>query len=438
MNTISKKPLTAPKSNVVLFSARIAERETDRDEQILPAPLKPTLSVTNDKGDVYSFRSEFEDFRAAENELFDYNFRRARNGTLLAPDGSKIDCLECEGGTHRAKVRLVEAEAATGPTKPKLETGFPALSAIRKKDGNIVQECKGDNRRAFEIIAQLLRSDFNEANREYLSRSSDGIYFEYGEVDFSNGGNNFPNATMTVAHREKTGVEILSHTDPKTGEVWSGELPCFIDDGVRQTRGEGLAWTWLDLGVSPHQYKHKKHQHPRISDGPAIFYSDAPILSTVFTHDLQNGKNVKLEWIISKQRKTRTTRAGTSIWHEAIRTPVGHNGSKTKELKLIRQTMTSVVDNTAADPRRDTPNAETRFEPRYRLKALKDCLGPEMFATAGMAFYCDMDIGEIAGTMGLGSRGTAAVAREIRIICLQAMRLGLPRALLNFVKRSLP
>jgi hypothetical protein len=424
MNIVLTTPLATPKRNVLPFPLRVCERETDSIEQTTPQPLKPTLSVKDDNGNIYQYRSELDDFRAAENELFDYNFRRARDGKLLAPDGSKIECLECEGGKHRAKVRLVEADAATGSTATKLDSGFPVLSAIRKKDGNIVQECKGDNRRAFEIIAQLLRSDFSEANREYLSRSSDGIYFEYGEVDFSKSGKNFPSAIMTVAHREKTSVEIISHEDPKTGEVWKGEVPCFVDDGVRQTRGERLAWTWLDLEVSPHQYNYKKHEDPRISDGPAIFHSDTPILSTVFTHGVdEDGKIVKLEWVVAKQRKTRTTRTGTSIWHEAIRTPVGHSGSQTKELKLIRQTMTSVVDNNAADPRRDTLNAETRFEPRYRLKALKDCLGPEMFVTAKMAFHRDMDMGEIADTMGLGTRGTAAVAREIRIVCLQAMRL---------------
>jgi hypothetical protein len=46
-----------------------------------------------------------------------------------------------------------------------------------------------------------------------------------------------------------------------------------------------------------------------------------------------------------------------------------------------------------------------------------------MFATARMGFRDDMNIGEIADKMGLGSRGGTAAARELRIICLQAMRL---------------
>jgi hypothetical protein len=423
MNTISKQPLAAPKTNVLLFPARFAECETGCIEQVKPESVKPTLSVTDGKGNVYQYRSEFDDFRAAENELFDFSFRRARNGALLARDGSEISCPESEGDKHRVKVRLVEAEEASGLAKPKINNAFPILSAIRKRDGNIVQESKGDSRRAFEIIAQLLRSDFSGASRDYLSRTVDGIHFEDSEVDFSNNGKHFVSATMVVANREKTSTETISHTDTKTGKVWTGEIEVFKDDGVRQIRGDRLAWTWLDLEVSPHQHKFEKKSRPKIDDGPATFNSDPPVISTLFTNDVKKGQRVQLEWMMTKQRKTRTTQTGTSIWYETTRTPVGHDGSSTRELKLIRQTITSVVDNNAADPRRDLLEAETRIEPNRRLQLLKDCLGAEMFDTAKNAFRDDMDLGAIAETMGLGTRGTAAAAREIRIICLKAMRL---------------
>jgi hypothetical protein len=423
MNTIAKQPLAAPKTNVLLFPTRIAESETKQRDQVTPSEGKQTFAVDDEHGNIYRYRSEFDNFRAAENELFDSSFRRARKGALLAQDGSEIVCLESDGDKHRAKVRLVEAEVASGLTKPKVATGFPILSAIRKRDGNIVQESKGDSRRAFEIIAQLLQSDFSGANRDYLSRTVDGIHFEDGEVDFSTNGKHFASAAMAVATREKSSVETISHTDPKTGKIWTGEVEVLKDDGVRQIRGERLAWTWLDLEHSPHQYNFEKKSYPRIDDGPATFVSDPPVISTLFTNDVKRGHRVQLEWRITRQRKIRTTATGTSIWHEITRAPVGHDGSSTKDLKLIRQTMTSVVDNNAADPRRDLLEAETRIEPTRRLQLIKHCLGNEMFATATMAFRDDMDLGEIAATMGLGARGTAAAAREIRVICLKAMRL---------------
>jgi hypothetical protein len=291
----------------------MCESESDQEEQVTAAVGKQTKAVTDEQGNVHRCRLELDNFRATENELFNYNFRRTRNGKLLAPDGSEVECLESEGGTHRAKVRLVEAEAA-GSTTTKLDSGFPCLSAIRKKDGNIVQESKGDNRCAFEVIAQLLRLDFAAANRDYLSKPINDVSFEDGEVDFSNDGKRFPSATLVVAQREKIGMETISHTDPKTGVVWSGEVPTLVNDGVRQIRSERMAWTWLELEVSPHQYDYKKKDFPRIDGGPAIFHSDTPVVSTEFTSDIgENGKRIQLEWIISRQRKTRTTKDGTSI-----------------------------------------------------------------------------------------------------------------------------
>jgi hypothetical protein len=423
MNTISKQPLAAPKTNVLLFPALIAERETKQNDQVAPSEGKQTFAVNDDHGNIYRYRSEFDNFGAAEDELFETSYRRARNGKLLAPDGSEIACPESGGDVHRAKVQVVEADAAAGLVKAKIGAGFPILSAIRKKDGNIVQESEGDNRRAFEIISQLLRSDFDESNRDYRSRTTDGIYFEEGEVNFSNDGRHFETATMAVDRREKTSPETISHTDPKTGMIWTDEIETFKDDGVRQIRGERLAWTWLDLEFSPHQNKFEKKSHPKINDGPAVFNSDQPVVSTLFTNEIKHGNRVQLEWIVSKVRKTRTTRTGTSIWYETTRTPVGHDGSSTRDLKLVRQTIATVVDYNAADPRRDLLEAETRIEPTGRLRALKACLGPEMFATAKMAFRDDMDVGQIADTFGLGSRGSAAVAREIRIVCLKAIRL---------------
>jgi hypothetical protein len=54
-----------------------------------------------------------------------------------------------------------------------------------------------------------------------------------------------------------------------------------------------------------------------------------------------------------------------------------------------------------------------------------------MFATARMACHDDMNLSEIAETMGLGSRGGTAVARELRVIFLQAMRLYKDLAILD-------
>ena len=324
-------------SNVVLFLARMCERESDQREQVTAAAGKQTLAVADDKGNIYRYQSEFDNFRAAEKELFDYNFRRARDGKLLAPDGTEIKCLESDGDKHRAKVRLVEAEVATGSTPTKLDSGFPCLSAIRKKDGNIVQESKGDKRSDFEAIAQLLRLDFAAANLDYLSKPVNDVSFENDEVDFSNDGKHAPSATLVVAQKEKISMETISHTDPETGEVWSGEVPTFVNDGVRQIRGERMAWTWMDLEVSPHLTKIEKVEYPRTTDGgPAIFHSDTPVVSTDFTGGIEKGKRILLEWKITKQRKTRTDRSGTSIWHEIIRTPVGHDGSAKRVLKLLR------------------------------------------------------------------------------------------------------
>ena len=423
---VKTPPKVAPESNVVLlFPARMCERESDQEKHVTAAVGKQTRAVTDELGNVHRSRLEFDNFRATENELFDYNFRRARDGKLLAPDGSEVQCLESEGNTHRAKVRLVEAEAE-GSTATKLDSGFPCLSAIRKKDGNIVQESKGDNRCAFEVIAQLLRLDFAAADRDYLSKPVNDVSFEDGEVDFSNDGKHFPNATMTVARREKTGVETLSHTDPKTGAVWTGEVPCFVDDGVRQNRAERLAWTWLELEVSPHQYDYKKKDSPRNDGGPAIFHSGTPVVSTEFTSDIgENGKRIQVEWIITRTRKTRTTKDGTSIWHEITRTGLdgAHVSSGVRELKLVRQTVATVVDCSRDDPSRDILDAESRLPAQQRLEALSNLLGSEMFATARMACRDDMKVGVIADTMGLGSRGGTAVARELRIIFLQAMKL---------------
>lgn len=262
-NELSIRFAKKPKSS--RFGAllkQMLERESDREEQVRADPGKQTLVSVDKDGNVFRYQSELDDFQAAEKELFAYNYRRARNGTLLAPDGSRIENFECEGGTHREKVRTVEAEAATGSTTTKLDSGFPVLSAIRKKDGNIVQESKGDKRLDFEAIAQLLRLDFAAANRDCLSKPIVDGSFDHDEVDYSNDGKHAPDAPLVVAQREKTSMETITHVDPKTGEVWTGEVPTFVNDGVRQIRGDGMAWTWLDLEVSPHQYDYKKRILP--------------------------------------------------------------------------------------------------------------------------------------------------------------------------------
>lgn len=79
------KVLVAPKSNRVLFPARIAERETDSIDQVKPEKGKQRL--TTESG--IKFQSEFDDRRAAESELHAPRYRRFAKGVAvnLTSDG---------------------------------------------------------------------------------------------------------------------------------------------------------------------------------------------------------------------------------------------------------------------------------------------------------------------------------------------------------------
>jgi hypothetical protein len=227
---------------------------------------------------------------ADQNDLYNPRYRRARDGVLVNSDDSRIDFCdngpEGDNGKDRhARIDKIEAEyhaaVKRGERHKRLDTGFPLLRAIRKRDGNVVQS--GDNRKMFEAIALMLRGDFAIATGDVRSRLDDNPSFEPGEVDYSNkyDPTAFPDGppAMGAAQREKMSVETITYTDPRTGAVWSGDVPSMVNAGVQQARAERRVWALLPT-AEPSGWR-RSHKSRVSSSGP-VSHTGEPGTRNVF------------------------------------------------------------------------------------------------------------------------------------------------------------